>query len=139
MSTKTLCRGVTRIGFEARALAGLLLACGGGSSSIPDPGPTSGIDPMTVLNMLTPAQATTLCQWTAGRLGGYSRTISCGQNTSFSSQSDLECTSGGTMLYACSTSTVRTVEACVNGVVAQTPCTTYPPPCVNLVFDCMPM
>lgn len=139
MSTKTLCRGIARIGFEAGALAGLLLACGDGSSSLPDPGPASGIDATTRLDMLTAEQATTLCQWTAGRMGGYSRTISCGQNNTLSSQSALGCNSGGTMLYACNTSTVGTVQACVNGVVGQTPCTSFPPACVNLIFDCMPM
>jgi hypothetical protein len=139
MWTKTPGHGVARIGFEAGALAGLLLACSDGSGSLPDPGPTSGIDPHTMLAMLTSEQATTLCQWTAGRMGGYSRTISCGQNNTLSSQSALGCDSAGTMLYACNTSTVGTVEACVNDVVAQSPCTAYPPPCINLIFDCMPM
>lgn len=140
MPTKTLAQGIARIGFEAGALAGLLLACSDGPGSLSDPGPTSGIDPRTTLNMLTPAQSTTLCQWTAGRMGGYSRTISCGQNNTLSSQSSVGCDAAGTtMLYACNTSTVGTVEACVNDVVAQSPCTDYPIPCINLIFDCMPM
>jgi hypothetical protein len=125
--------------FEATAFAGLLLAaaCGGGdgSGSLPDPGPTSGIDPSTPLDLLTPAQATTLCQWTAGRIGGYSRSISCGNGNYLSSESSAGCDSAGGMVAGC-TETVRTVEACVNGVVDQAPCTGLPIPCINLIVDC---
>jgi hypothetical protein len=139
MSMKTLGHGVARTCCEAGAFLGLLLAvaCSSDSNSIQDPGPVSGIDPTTMLNMLTPAQAATLCQWTAGRMGGYSRTISCGQE-SWSSQSNLGCQAAGMTIYAC-TGTVGTVEGCVNALVGPGPCTQLPVPCVNLVYECMPM
>jgi hypothetical protein len=137
MSMRTSGEGVALLCFRTTALVGALLAaaCGGGdSASLPDPGPMSGIDPSTALDTLTPAEATMLCQWTAGRMGGYSRTIVCGSNT-LSSESSSQCDSAGGMLAGCS-ATVGTVESCVNGVVEQSPCTAFPSQCINLLLDC---
>jgi hypothetical protein len=129
----------------------LAVACGGGSAGgtggplLPDAGPESGIDGSTSLVDLTSAQATLLCEWIATRIGGYDDYVECDNNQSISSQTYAQCHSEKWMnafaedeasVSPVCTATVSVAEGCINGVVDQNPCTTFPYACTELL-SCM--
>jgi|SRR5580658_8616347 hypothetical protein len=126
-------------------LIALAIACGGsgdgtGGPLLADAGLTSGIDESTPLLGLTPAQATSLCEWVATRVGGYGRTIDCGSGDTISSDTYSQCLSGGMFVNVSPdcTATVSDVETCINGVVEQDPCTGFPFGCLNILVCAEP-
>jgi hypothetical protein len=126
----------------------LAVACGGGGGGgpggplLPDAGPMSGVDESTALVSLTPAQATLLCEWIATRIGGYDDYIECDNSQSISSHTYAQCKAGEQWVNApppsdaslppVCTATVSVAESCVNGVVEQKACTTFPSACLDL-------
>jgi hypothetical protein len=114
----------------------LLVACGssGGGRTLPDPGPSTGLDRTEPLSSLTSAQQMTLCTWVAGRIGGYGRRITCADGNYLTSESESKCMSDfGDGGLPCS-ETVATLEDCVDGVVPS--CQALPSVCFNLLLDC---
>ena len=63
-----------------------LSACGDSDSMSPDPGPSSGLDIRTPIVDLSAADASVLCDWVAGRFGGYGRSVTCMDNTTLSAR-----------------------------------------------------
>jgi hypothetical protein len=136
-------------GLGVIALAVACGACGGGGGAggtggplLADAGATSGIDESTLLVNLSPAQSTLLCEWIATRIGGYEDYIECNDSQSISSQTYPQCQSEKWMNAPASaeastspvcTATVSVAESCINGVVEQKPCTTYPSACLELL------
>jgi|SRR5580658_242093 hypothetical protein len=126
----------------------LAIACGGGGGGtggplLADAGATSGIDESTSLPNLTSAQATLLCEWMATRMGGYDVLLACGSSGEFiASEPYSQCLSGDkwknapapsdASLPPVCTATVSDAENCINGVVEQKPCTTFPSACIDL-------
>jgi hypothetical protein len=123
---------------NVRVLLGLcvgLLCSGCGESAVlPDPGPRSGIDPEKSVVGLSASELVTLCDWTAGRLEGYGQSISCSDGTRLSAASSRDaCVASYARVTASCGVTIDDVEACVNGVVATTPCTAIPVVCFELL------
>jgi hypothetical protein len=112
-----------------------LVGCGSGEGrELPDPGPDAGIDPSTPLSGLTPGEEIELCQWIAGRLGGYDRRVTCSDGDFISSKPS--CPSPPTP-FACY-DTVGEMESCINGIAGG--CTALPSTCLSVLLDCgMPM
>jgi hypothetical protein len=123
----------------ALALLCALAACGG-DQSLPDPGPSSGLDPNEPLVSITADQLDLLCHWSAGRFGGWGRRVTCangdyltgpvneaacGQMSSMFSMNPVLCTE-----------TLSDFEACVNGVTTTHSCIALPGICFELVVDC---
>ncbi|WP_437762760.1 hypothetical protein WMF27_44570 [Sorangium sp. So ce281] len=123
----------------ARVVAALALAaaagCGDGDGDdLPDPGPSSGLSPELPLFDLPEADAATLCDWVAGRFGGYGRRVDCGGGAFVSSApSRAECVRSYQAADDTCAATIGVVEACVNGAV-EGPCTALPVDCVELLF-----
>lgn len=74
------------------------VSCGGSSSSssrsLPDPGPSSGLDTTLRLTALTPDEWDALCRWIAGRIGGWGQKVTCSDGDYLtSSPSESACTS----------------------------------------------
>ena len=116
----------------------LTSACGNSDTlppALPDPGPDAGLAQSKRLLDLTPAEKGALCDWTAGRFGGYGRIIHCADThyvTPRSNQS--ECISYmGKVSTSCS-ATVQTHQDCVNEALAAAPCEFLPPACVDLAL-----
>jgi hypothetical protein len=102
---------------------------------LPDPGPTSGIDPGKMLNTLTKEEAVAFCDWTAGRFGGYGRGVTCSDGTSISARgSQAQCVSDWMNASPSCPLSVGDFEECVNGAVVQPRCATVPPVCIGVVF-----
>jgi hypothetical protein len=120
------------------AVAGsLAAACGSNNQgdSLPDPGPSSGLDGSQRVTALTPAQQTALCDWTAGRSGGWSRTHTCSNGDYFMSrQSESLCVMDFATAGPSCSATVGDVEDCVNGVVQPGGCQALPGPCFSLAL-----
>jgi hypothetical protein len=114
------------------AIVGGLSGCGGGQS-LPDPGPDAGVDPTTPLATLTPADHQQLCDWAAGRFGGWGRSKACG-GTTFSGPASQSSCEQQSMSSATCTETVGDLQDCINQVVEG--CQTLPEICLNLLFDC---
>jgi hypothetical protein len=94
--------------------AGCLISCGGGGRELPDPGPDAGVDPSTTLSNATPAEQMQICEWIAGRLGGYGRRVTCSDGDYLSdAASCANLPPDPTDCYH----TIGEVESCVNGVV----------------------
>lgn len=82
---------------------------------------------------LAPRDVEALCDWTAGRIGGYGQTVTCSGGVSISSPaSRAECIKD---LQApsklCTTATVGVFEDCVNEAVS---CSSKPTACFKLIF-----
>jgi hypothetical protein len=108
--------------------------CGSSSSgsALPDPGPSSGLGRTTPLSSLTPMQRAQLCDWSAGRFGGWGVTKTCANgNTLTSAQSEATCTYQlGNASSSC-TATVGNVEDCIDDAVPA--CQAIPVPCLDLI------
>jgi hypothetical protein len=110
-------------------LTGALLgasACGSGA----DPGPSSGLPRDAAVKTLSPADEGTLCDWVAGRIGGYSHRITCANgNFVMAAMSRMACEQG----QATSTCnyTVGQVEDCTNATIAA--------PCAGIAAACQPL
>jgi len=140
---------IERVDVGGLGVIALAVACGGGGGGsggtggplLADAGLTSGVDESTSLVNLTPAQWTLLCEWIATRIGGYDVYIECNDSQSITSQTYSQCrdeqwtnasASSGASPSAGCTATVSVAESCVNSVLEQKPCTTFPFACVEL-------
>jgi hypothetical protein len=113
--------------------------CGGGSSGsgsgLPDPGPASGLSRSERLTSLTPMQRTQLCDWSAGRFGGWGVTKTCANgNTVSSAQSESTCTYQLSNAGPSCTATVGNVEDCIDGAVPS--CSAVPLACLEFLIPC---
>jgi len=120
--------GVTQL-----LVAGIQPGTGGGD--LADPGPMSGKDRSQPFVGLPAADLDDLCDWTAGRFGGYGRRINCADGTYASSAaSKSACVQSYQRATPQCTATVGDLEDCINGVVDAAPCTRLPAACVELLF-----
>jgi len=108
-----------------------LLSCGGDGR----PGPDSGLDGTKPVKSLPETDEKTLCDWTAGRIGGWNRTITCSDGAFLKTAADeATCISKATASAAmsgCSTLTVNDFEDCVNDFVDG--CSSLPAACQFLL------
>jgi hypothetical protein len=114
---------------------GVLVACGssGPGRTLPDPGPSTGLDRAMQLSALTPAQDSQLCDWVAGRVGGYGQRATCSNGDYLYAESQSQCMNPDGGLASC-TRTVGDLEDCVNGVVGG--CPALPFVCIDLLTSC---
>lgn len=124
---------VVFVGSFAVALSTAGAGCGGGSSTssppLPDPGPSSGLNRSEALTSLTATQRTQLCDWSAGRFGGWGVTKHCADGTTVSSaESEATCTYQLSNASASCTATVGNVEDCIDQAV---------PTCSAVPFACL--
>jgi hypothetical protein len=117
---------------------GILWSCApgcGGGATLPDPGPDAGIDPSQDLSTTPPAELGMLCDWLAGRLGGYGRSRSCGGSNLSSPADQAACVTE--LQTAPTTCTAGDLEGCTDAVLAG-PCVAgaIPAGCFNLLSDC---
>ena len=109
---------------------------GGGGATLPDPGLSSGLDTTTTIYGLSADDDTTLCDWEAGRLGGYGRSRQCGVITVSSPPSEAECVSVFQSFSAACPITVLDFQNCVNTAVdGPCPSGSIPGACNNLTYD----
>src|SRR5262245_45764978 len=86
-----------------------------GDSSLPDPGPSSGLDPNTRLVDLSAADVGTLCDWVAGRFGGYGEGVTCSDGLTVSARQTRElCLMDYQIAAPSCTVTVGDVQTCTN-------------------------
>jgi hypothetical protein len=114
--------------------------CGGGSSGssapLSDPGPSSGLNRSEALRSLTAAQRTQLCDWSAGRFGGWGVTKHCADGSTVSSaQSEDTCTYQLSNASSSCTATVGNVEDCIDGAVPT--CSAIPIQCLEFLSCAM--
>ena len=113
------------------ALTMLGMGCGGAATA-PDPGPDAGVDPSQHLSELTPSDTTALCDWLAGRLGGYGHQRVCGTLTLSAYDNRTAC-----MMAFQAASVVclaGDLETCVNFVVTgPCPIGAAPAACANIL------
>jgi hypothetical protein len=111
-------------------------SCGdGGGPTLPDPGPSSGLDTTATIYGLSAADDATLCNWEAGRLGGYGRSRQCGIITISSPSSEAECVSVFQSFSAACPITVFDLQDCVNtSVDGPCPSGSIPGACNNLTY-----
>ena len=111
-------------------------ACGD-SAKLPDPGPSSGVDANTRIPALSDADAIALCDWIAGRFGGYGQGVTCTDGTTLSARQSRElCVGDFHNTSPTCTATVGNLEECTNGAVAQPRCATVPAVCF-VILTCM--
>ena len=118
----------------------VLVACGSGAPALPDPGPDAGLDGSTPLVSLTPSEVASLCDWSAGRVGGYGRRRVCGGLTITTAANQATCVTNISGVDPSCTATLGDFEGCVNAAI-DGPCTAgaIPSACF-FVFSCgMPM
>jgi hypothetical protein len=103
-------------------------ACGGQGWT--DPGPVADVDPAHVVAGSTFDDRVRLCDWLAGRLGGYDRQRTCGLITLTSTPNQSQCTAGLASTPAACTLTYGELVACVNALI-NGPCAadTFPDAC----------
>jgi hypothetical protein len=111
-------------------------ACGD-STPLPDPGPSSGLAPTSRITDLSDADGGALCDWIAGRFGGYGQGVTCTDGTTLSARQTRElCVMDFQNTSATCTATVSDLEQCTNGAVAQPRCATVPSVCF-VILSCM--
>ena len=118
----------------------MLQACdGGGDPSLPDPGPDAGLDPAQGVKGSSTAELATICDWTAGRLGGYGRSTMCGDISIHSPPGgQAACLMAFEQMPVTCAVTFGQYEDCVNAAVMG-PCVSgvFPAPCVPLLSCAM--
>ena len=121
----------------AVAIVSCFSACDSGSSaSLPDPGPSTGLDTTAPIAGLSPVEDATLCDWVAGRLGGYGRTRTCGDAKVSSPATQAACVSDFESLTTGCPITVGDLQSCVNASLAgPCPSGSLPADCFNLIGD----
>jgi hypothetical protein len=108
--------------------------CGGADSMTPDPGPSSGIGASTRIVDLTDAQGTALCDWVAGRFGGYGHGVTCTDGTTLSARQTRElCMTDYLNAPSTCTATVGDVESCTNDGVGPPTCSSVPASCFAVI------
>lgn len=114
-------------------LASLLacVSCGSGGASLPDPGPDAGVDPSGMFGAISPQELGEICDWYAGRLGGYGRARSCGGFNATVPSTQAACASDLAKAVDC---TVAEFESCIDAMIAG-PCVAgaIPAGCIGLV------
>jgi hypothetical protein len=84
---------------------------------------------------LTNEEVETLCDWVAGRFGGYARRRTCSDGSFLGSQQSRQaCINDWKNAPATCAMNVGTVEDCINGVVSQAVCTHLPFDCFDLLL-----
>jgi hypothetical protein len=113
-----------------------IVACGSDvGPPLPDPGPTSGIDPSKMLNALTRDEAAAFCDWTAGRFGGYGRGVTCSDGSTLSARgSQAQCVNDWMTASPSCPLTVGDFEECVDGAVVKPRCATVPGVCFGVAL-----
>jgi hypothetical protein len=114
----------------------LVAACGTdpGSPAMPDPGPISGLARDKEIVQLTSDERIKLCDWSAGRFGGYGRTVTCADGTYLASrESQDRCVADWTHAGPQCSLTVRDLEDCTNGMVSRPTCQTIPAACFAII------
>jgi hypothetical protein len=92
------------------------------------------VDPTTMLASLTSADHQELCNWVAGRLGGWGASVMCSDGDTFSGPaSESSCAQQSMSAVTC-TETVADLQDCINQIVGG--CQAIPVTCLNLLFDC---
>jgi len=118
-------------------LVAFCVSCGEGGVTLPDPGPDAGVDRSQTFGGASAAQLGTFCDWTAGRLGGYGRSATCGGVTLRSpAGGQSECVTTLQQVPASCPVTIGEYQDCVNAIVMG-PCTAgaIPQQCLSL-FVC---
>ncbi len=112
-----------------------VVSCGdGGGATLPDPGPSLGLDASSTISGLSAADDATLCEWMVGRLGGYGLSRKCGDVTLSTPSSQAMCVSAFQGLPASCPITVGDYQSCVNfALTGPCPSGSIPSACVNLV------
>jgi hypothetical protein len=100
---------------------------GGGSGAAGGASPTTGLDPSKRLDMLSPTERVTLCDFNAAKFGGYGKKIECGGGRTISGAfaSQAECLAEWPTTCAV---TVATYEQCFNAFT----CDGFPVSCGGL-------
>ena len=123
----------------ALLMAGVAGAGCGGSSSLPDPGPSSGIAPSTRVVDLSEADAIKLCDWVAGRFGGYGEGVTCSDGLTLSARQTRElCVMDYRSTPSTCTATVGDIQTCTNEGVGPPVCATVPQACFA-ILSCLPV
>ena len=105
---------------------------------MPDPGPSTGLDANARIVDLSLADATALCDWVAGRFGGYGQGVTCTDNTTLSARQSRElCVMDFQNVSSTCTATVGNIQDCTNGAVAQPRCAAVPAVCF-VILTCAP-
>jgi hypothetical protein len=107
------------------------VSCGGAGASLPDPGPDAGVDPSGMFGAISPQEMDEICDWFAGRLGGYGRERSCGGFNATVPSTQAGCVADLDMGVDC---TVGEFESCIDAMIAG-PCVAGDVPigCVDFV------
>ena len=95
--------------------------CGNGGSQLP--ATSSGLSRMAAVDSLTLTQLAALCDWSAGRQGGYGHVVQCGDGGSAGPYQDqMACVENVDFYSAsCPTLTVGDSENCINALAVD-PC-----------------
>jgi hypothetical protein len=131
-------RGVVTVAFVAAATMSVAgSGCGGSSSS--DAGTDAGSDVSgpglnTRLVDLSEAEAAALCDWVAGRFGGYGQGVTCGDGLTVSARQTRElCVMDYRTVSSTCAVTVGDIQACANQAVGPPVCATVPQICLALL------
>ena len=122
--------------FSTYSVALSLFACACSDNddgrSLPDPGPVSGVDRETPYAMVPPDELDMLCEWTAGRIGGWGHRATCGDGSYLTASRSLaEChASYSNFDFEECPYVVGDLEDCVNGIVDG--CPSLPSSCLDL-------
>jgi len=115
-------------------IAVALSNCGGDGATLPDPGPSVALDGSATISGLSSTDDATLCEWVAGRLGGWGRSLACGSATVSSPTSETKCVSDFESLSSTCPITVGDLQNCVDAsVTGPCPSGSIPAACFNLV------
>jgi hypothetical protein len=93
----------------------LAATCGGQGWT--DPGPDAGIDRTHQVAGSSFDDRVRLCDWLAGRLGGYNRSRTCGMIPFTSTPNQSQCTTGLANTPAECTLTYGELEDCMNALI----------------------
>jgi len=107
---------------------GIVMASCGGDGGATGPG-ASGLEKSRPWSGLTTAEKGALCDWVAGKFGGYGMTIDCGNGTGIASNSSQQgCIDS---VPASCGATVAEYEQCANDATCETG--PFPPSCAPLI------
>jgi hypothetical protein len=98
-------------------LLGLALAASCNGQGWTDPGPDAGIDRSHTVAGSSFDDRIRLCDWIAGRMGGYNRSRTCGEITFTSTPAQSQCIAGLGDTPSTCTLTFGELEDCVNALI----------------------
>src|SRR5579863_9901141 len=109
-------------------------SCGDGGTTLPDPGPDSGLSGTAAIRTQSAADDATLCNWLAGRLGGWGRSRQCGAATVMSPANEATCVSDFQSLSSTCSLTVGDLQNCVDAAISgPCPSSAIPSQCATLI------